>query len=333
MRALITGVTGQDGAYLAQLLLSNDYDVVGVSPRRSDDGKNMWRLDSLGVTEHPRYTHETCDITCSASVTSLFTRYDFDYAYNLAAQSFVAESFRSPFATSQINYFGVLNILEAIRQISRETRFYQASTSEMFGLVYVDGQNEETPFHPRSPYGVAKAAAHYLVQNYREAYGLFACCGILFNHESPLRGLEFVTRKITDGVARIVSGKSQVLRLGNMDALRDWGYAPDYVRGMYMMLQHGEPDDYVLATGVTHSVRDVVDIAFGVVGLDPDEFIEQDLEYMRPSDVPLLCGDASKAKRVLGWTPTVDFESMIREMVHFDLQRHGYDILTELARG
>jgi len=332
MHALITGVTGQDGAYLTQLLLSRGYKVVGTSPRRSDDKRSLWRLDAIGALDNPNFSFETLDVTCSSSVNTAIREGQFEQVYNLAAQSFVAESFKSPIATSTINYMGVLHLLEAIRVNSPHTRFYQASTSEMFGLVNCEHQSEETPFHPRSPYAVAKAAAHYCVQNYREAYGLYACCGILFNHESPLRGIEFVTRKITDGIARIVTGKADSITLGNIDASRDWGHAQDYVRAMNLMLERDVADDFVIATGVPHTVRYLLRIAFAYMGLDYEQYVKQDERYMRPSEVPLLCGDAKKARDALQWAPVHTFEDMIIEMLIYDLQRHGYDQVEAMAR-
>ena len=331
MKALITGITGQDGAYLSKLLLGKGYEVHG-GYRRSAS-LNFWRLKELDIMAdasvvseaHPNFTLHGFDVTCSVSVTQTILRGQYDEVYNLAAQSFVAESFNSPLSTFNINAVGTFHILEAIRQHSPHTRFYQASTSEMFGLVNVAAQNEDTPFHPRSPYGVAKAAAHYAVVNYREAYGLHASCGILFNHESNLRGLEFITRKITDGVARIVAGKQEKIRLGNLAALRDWGHAKDYVYGMWLMLQQEAPDDYVLATGKTHSILTLLSIAFSQVGLDYEDYIEQDERYMRASDIPILCGDAAKAREILEWKLMYDFETMIVEMLNYDLYRHGID--------
>jgi len=333
MKALITGITGQDGGYLASLLLSKGYSVDGASPRRSSD--NLWRLKELGLVENENTIDNfeliPLDVTCSASVNNVVAKGDYDEIYNLAAQSFVVESFSSPTATFNINAHGVIHLLEAIRVHSPRSKFYQASTSEMFGLVNVDGQNESTPFHPRSPYGVAKAAAHYAVQNYREAYGLHASCGILFNHESPLRGIEFVTRKVTNGVARIVAEKQEHLYLGNMSASRDWGHAIDYVNGMYLMLQQDEPDDYVLATGETHTVEEMVNIAFNAVDLDWKNYIKQDERYMRPSDVPLLCGDASKARSKLNWNHSFSFVELITQMIHYDLWRNEVDPLKLIA--
>lgn len=321
MKALITGITGQDGAYLTQLLLSKGYKVVGAS--RHSASINYWRLSELGLLDNANLELISLDVTCSSSVNNVLSGYNFDEVYNLAAQSFVAESFVSPLSTFQINAMGVLNLLEAIRRINKNIRFYQASTSEMFGLTNVEGQTEATPFHPRSPYAVAKAAAHYTVQNYREAYGLHASCGILFNHESPLRGLEFVTRKVTDGAVRCLVGETNKLLLGNMDAKRDWGHARDYVKGMWKMLQRDTPDDYVLATGEAHSVYELVQFAFDSVGLDWHEFVKPDKRFMRPSEVPYLCGSANKAKLLLGWEPETTFRELIAEMVASDLRKHG----------
>lgn len=339
MRALITGCTGQDGAYLSALLLEHGYNVTGSSPRRSADDKNLWRLRTKNagtyrsVLDHPNFEFVSLDVTCSASVNNVIGSYDYDEIYNLAAQSFVAESFKSPAATAAINYIGVLNLLEAVRTLSPLSRFYQASTSEMFGRVNVGAQNEFTPFHPRSPYATAKAAAHHAVVNYREAYGLLASCGILFNHESPLRGIEFVTRKITDGAAQIVAGKRDSLLLGNMDSRRDWGHAEDYTYAMYLMMQQELPDDYVIATGKAHSVRDAVNFVFERVGLDPHERVSQDPRFSRPSDVPFLCGNADKAREKLGWKPTHTFEDMMYEMLSIDLQRHCVDPIQLIATG
>lgn len=334
MKALITGITGQDGAYLASFLLHKGYEVVGIAPRRASP--NYWRLEELGLIDDEQFVENFSvhhnDITCPASVTSLIEEGQFDEIYNLAAQSFVTESFNSPVSTFNINSIGVLHLLEAIRRHSHKSKFYQASTSEMFGLVDVEGQNEKTTFHPRSPYGVAKAAAHYAVQNYREAYGLHASCGILFNHESPLRGEEFVTRKVTKAVARIVVEKQDKLYLGNTTAKRDWGHAVDYVYGMWLMLQQNEPDDYVLATGETHTVQDMVNIAFNRVGLDSKNYVvSDDLSLHRPSDIPLLCGDASKAHEILGWYPSVNLEALIHQMVDADLSRENVDVIKMLA--
>jgi GDPmannose 4,6-dehydratase len=297
---------------------------------------NYWRLEEMGLVKDgeavPNLELKTMDVTCSTSVRETVEEGEFHEVYNLAAISFVHESFNSPAAVLQTNMTGVLNVLEALA--TTETRLYQASTSEMFGLVNVEAQDEQTPFHPRSPYGVAKAAAHYLVQNYREAYNLHASSGILFNHESPYRGIEFVTRKITDGVARIVAGKADKITLGNTDAKRDWGHAQDYVMAMWLMLQQDEPDDYVIATGESHSVRDFVQAAFKHAGIDDyAPYIWQDERYMRPSDVPILCGNPAKAVSKLGWQRTCTFETLVGEMVNYDLHRHGYDPIEAAARG
>ncbi len=330
--ALITGVTGQDGAYLARFLIDAcAYHVVGVSSRRS--GGTMWRLHEMSLIGDPLFEYRTMDVTCYASIQNVIKDVMPDEIYNLAAQSFVAESFISPTSTANINYLGVLNMLEAMRAYCPDARFYQASTSEMFGGVNAECQDESTPFHPRSPYAVSKAAAHYAVQNYREAYGLHASCGILFNHESPLRGIEFVTRKVTDGVAQILAGKRDKILLGNLDAKRDWGHAQDYVRAMYLMLQQDNPDDYVIATGRTFSVREMVDVVFDAAGLSVDEHVELDKRFMRPSDVPVLCGNPEKAKRVLGWEPKISFQEMMRDMLFYDADRHGVDLIKMISIG
>jgi GDPmannose 4,6-dehydratase len=309
------------------MLLQKGYTVIGGSPRRSST--NLWRLEELSIMQdnHPVDNFEliNLDVTCSAQVNRVMQKYEPDEVYNLAAQSFVPESFASPTSTFNINALGVLHFLESIRRSFPETRFYQASTSEMFGLHNVEYQDENTPFHPRSPYAVAKAAAHYAVQNYREAYNLHASCGILFNHESPLRGEEFVTRKVSKAVARIVTEKQERLLIGNTEARRDWGHAIDYVYGMWLMLQQDAPDDYVLATGETHSVRRMIELAFEHVGLDCDSYIEYDARFMRPSEVPVLCGNPEKAREKLGWQPSHTFTNLITEMVDYDLDREGVD--------
>jgi len=310
MRALITGVSGQDGAYLAQFLLDKGYDVYGLKRRISTP--NLWRLDVLGITD--RITFIDGDMVDMSSLQNALDKAEPHEVYNLAAQSFVPTSFETPISTFDVNAKGVLNLLEAIRLSGNDIKFYQASTSEMFGLVNVESQDEETPFHPRSPYGVAKVAAHYATINYRESYGMHACCGILFNHESPLRGEEFVTKKIATAVRRIKSGKQDKLLLGNLDAKRDWGHARDYVEAMWLMLQ-AEPDDYVIATGEAHSVREFVKVSFDSVGLDYKDYVRQDKRFMRPADVPLLCGNPQKAKEKLGWEPKVTFSGLIQEMV------------------
>jgi len=331
--ALVTGASGQDAAYLIELLLQKGYEVYAGMRRTAS--MNLWRLKELSLVTESEYeehnpaqglTFLNFDVTCSAQVNNVIDEGQFDEVYNLAAMSFVPESFASPVATFQINAVGALNIMAAINQFSPSTRLYQASTSEMFGLVNVESQGEDTPFHPRSPYAVAKVAAHYAVQNYREAYENFFCSGILFNHESPLRGEEFVTRKITKAVARIVAGKQQFLELGNLDAYRDWGHARDYVYAMYLMLQQDEPEDFVIATGEKHRVWDVVHTAFTYVGIDVwAEHLMKNPDLMRPSEVPLLLGNPAKAQDKLGWKRAYDFETMIREMVDYDLSREGVD--------
>jgi GDPmannose 4,6-dehydratase len=323
-RALITGITGQDGAYLAEFLLEQGYEVHGMVRRASTE--NFERIARLRERIH---LHQA-DLLDQLSLVRLVERVAPREIYNLAAQSFVPTSFDQPLLTGEFTALGVTRMLEAIRQVDRNIRFYQASSSEMFGSVREEPQREQTPFHPRSPYGVAKVYGHWITVNYRESYGLFACSGILFNHESPLRGLEFVTRKITDAVARIKTGKQRKLRLGNLDAQRDWGFAGDYVRAMWMMLNHTEPDDYVVATGRKHSVREFVELAFDHVRLDWQDHVEQDPDLFRPADVNTLCGDASKARRVLGWEPRVSFAELVTLMVDADLRRQrASDLLEE----
>ena len=315
MRALITGITGQDGSYLAELLLDKGYEVFGLVRRLST--KNYWRiehiLDKIELIEG--------DITDSGSLLLALKKADPDEVYNLAAQSFVGTSWNQPVLTAEVTGIGALRLLEVILQYNPRIKFYQASTSELFGLAKEVPQKETTPFHPRSPYGVAKAFAHYMTQNYRESYGMFACSGILFNHESPRRGDEFVTRKVTKAVAKIALGKQDKLVLGNLDARRDWGYAPEYVEAMWLMLQADCPRDYVIATGKTYSVRDLAEKAFQVVGLDYRDYVVTDERLIRPAEVPLLVGDSSLAKAELGWEPKVGFEEMIAEMVQVDLER------------
>lgn len=335
--ALVTGVTGQDGAYLSQHLLDLGYQVVGAHRRSAS--LNLWRLNELGVLDRPNFKLMPFELTDTAGVIRLLTEVQPDEVYNLAAQSFVGVSFDQPELTSQASGLGCLNLLEAIRIVNPEIRFYQASTSEMYGLVQAIPQTETTPFYPRSPYGVAKLYAHWMTVNYREAHGLFATSGILFNHESPLRGLEFVTRKITDAVAQIALGKQTHLELGNLDAKRDWGFAGDYVKGMHLMLQVSTPDSYVLATNATHSVRDFVTWSFQAVGIDcvfdgvgVDEvgrdantgraLVSVNPAFFRPAEVDLLIGDYEKAQRELGWAPSMDVKSLCQVMVEADLQRH-----------
>lgn len=311
--ALITGVTGQDGSYLAEFLLEKGYRVIGMVRRTSTI--NFDRIkhiqDQLEIVQG--------DLLDQMSLIGILQEYRPQEVYNLAAQSFVPTSFTQPVLTGEFTALGVTRMLEAIRIVDPKIRFYQASSSEMFGKVVEVPQRETTPFHPRSPYGVAKVYGHWITVNYRESYGIFGCSGILFNHESPRRGLEFVTHKITHGVARIKLGLANELRLGNLEARRDWGYAADYVRGMWLMLQQDEPDDYVLATGETHSVREFVEEAFSYVDLDWREYVVQDPKFYRPAEVDLLVGDASKAGKRLGWEPTVDFKQLVRLMVDADL--------------
>jgi GDPmannose 4,6-dehydratase len=313
--ALITGITGQDGSYLAELLLAKGYTVVGVVRRTSHDSYERigHLLDKITIVP--------ADLLDQHSLTMVIRDFKPDEVYNLAAQSFVPTSWNQPVLTGEFTALGVTRILEAIRLAHPEARFYQASSSEMFGKVSQTPQNESTPFYPRSPYGVAKVYGHWITVNYRESYGMYAVSGILFNHESPRRGLEFVTRKISDGVARIKLGMAQELKLGNLDAKRDWGFAGDYVDAMWRMLQQPNPDDYVVGTGVMHSVRDVVEIAFAHVGLDWRDYVKIDPALIRPAEVDHLQADASKARRVLGWEPRVSFEELIVMMVEADLKR------------
>lgn len=336
--AFITGITGQDGAYLAQLLLDKGYLVYGGYRRTST--VNFWRLAELGVENHPKLHLVEFDLTDPGGCINAISRCAPDEVYNLAAQSFVGVSFEQPTTTSKITGLGALNLLEAIRIVNPAIRFYQASTSEMFGKVQTVPQNEDTPFYPRSPYGVAKLFAHWMTVNYREAHGIFGCSGVLFNHESPLRGVEFVTRKITDSMARIKLGQLDVLELGNMNAKRDWGYAKDYVEGMWRMLQAQTPDTFVLATNRTETVRDFVSMAGKAAGFDLEFRGNDDGEiavdrasgktlvrvnpaFHRPAEVDLLVGDASKAERVLGWKATTTLEQLCVMMVDADLARNG----------
>jgi GDPmannose 4,6-dehydratase len=314
-RALITGITGQDGSYLAELLLSKGYKVFGVVRRSS--APNLWRI------EHLLDRVELCpgDLLDQLSLAGIIQRVKPHEVYNLAAMSFVPASWDQPLLTAEYNSQGVTRILEAIRQVDPKIRLYQASSSEMYGKVREVPQTELTPFYPRSPYGVSKVFGHYITVNYRESYGLYACSGILFNHESPRRGMEFVTRKVTDGVARIKLGLADSLSLGNLDAKRDWGFAGDYVRAMWMMLQQDEPDDYVISTGVAHSVRELVDTAFAHAGLDPAKHVKLDPAFLRPAEVEHLIGDCGKAQQKLGWKPDVDFGGLVRMMVDADLAR------------
>jgi GDPmannose 4,6-dehydratase len=314
-RALITGVTGQDGSYLAELLLSKGYEVVGVVRRTSHHSYERIEhlLDRIDVV--------AADLLDQHSLTVVLQDTKPDEVYNLAAQSYVPTSWTQPVLTGEFTALGVTRILEAIRLVHPSARFYQASSSEMFGRVTETPQSETTPFYPRSPYGVAKVYGHWITVNYRESYNLYAVSGILFNHESPRRGIEFVTRKVTDGAARIKLGLARELRLGNLDARRDWGFAGDYVDAMWRMLQQPAPHDYVIGTGETHSVRELVEAAFGHVGLDWRKHVINDPKYMRPAEVDLLLGDPSKARRELGWTPSVKFPELVAMMVDADLSR------------
>jgi GDPmannose 4,6-dehydratase len=311
--ALITGITGQDGSYLAELLLSKGYKVCGIVRRASTD--NGQRLEHL----RHRLTLLQADLLDQSSLIAALEETQPHEVYNLAAQSFVPTSWQQPVLTGEFTALGVTRLLDAIRKVCPQARFYQASSSEMFGKVRETPQKETTPFHPRSPYGVAKVYGHYITVNYRESYGMFACSGILFNHESPRRGLEFVTRKITHAVARIKLGLTEELRLGNLEAKRDWGFAGDYVRAMWLMLQQEEVDDYVVGTGETHSVEEFVRIAFDHAGLDWRRHVVIDPRFYRPAEVDLLLGDASKAERALGWRPQMSFEQMVRTMVDADI--------------
>ena len=314
-RALITGVTGQDGSYLAELLLDKGYEVHGMVRRSSTE--NFERIEHLT----DRVTLVQADLLDPSSLVEALEEAQPDEVYNLGAQSFVPTSWRQPVLTAEFTAVGVTRILEAMRRVNPDIRFYQASSSEMFGKVREVPQSETTPFYPRSPYGVAKAYGHFITVNYRESYGLYAASGILFNHESPRRGLEFVTRKISDGVARIKLGLADELRLGNLDAKRDWGFAGDYVEAMWLMLQQDEPDDYVIATGEEHSVQECVDISFAHAGLDPTQYVKTDPEFLRPAEVDHLVGDASKAREQLGWEPRVSFRELVEMMVDADLER------------
>ncbi|MBM4186447.1 MAG: GDP-mannose 4,6-dehydratase [Gemmatimonadetes bacterium] len=314
-RALITGVTGQDGSYLAELLLEKGYEVVGVVRRTSHH--SCERIDHL----LDRISIVAADLLDQHSLTEVVRAAQPDEVYNLAAQSYVPTSFSQPVLTGEFTALGVTRILEAVRLACPTARFYQASSSEMFGKVIETPQNERTPFHPRSPYGVAKVYGHWITVNYRESYGLYAVSGILFNHESPRRGIEFVTRKVTDGVARIKLGKARELHLGNLEAQRDWGFAGDYVEAMWRMLQQPAPSDYVIGTGTTQSVRRLVEVAFAHAGLDWRDHVVTDQAHFRPAEVDLLRADASKARRELGWTPTVGFEQLVAMMVEADLDR------------
>ena len=319
--ALITGITGQDGSYLAEFLLEQGYRVVGMQRRTSTEtvGRIAHLIERIELVQG--------DLLDQLSLIDLLQRYRPDEVYNLAAQSFVPTSWQQPVLTGEFTALGVTRVLEAIRLVKPDARFYQASSSEMFGKVREMPQRETTPFYPRSPYGVSKVYGHWITVNYRESYDLFACSGILFNHESPRRGLEFVTRKVTHGAARIKLGLARELRLGNLDAQRDWGYAPDYVRAMWLMLQQDAPDDFVVATGRTHTVQRLCGLAFGALGLDWEDYVEVDPRLIRPAEVDLLVGDAGKARAMLDWEPSVGFEEMIELMVDADVRRlKGEDV-------
>ena len=314
-RAIITGITGQDGSYLTELLLAKGYEVTGIVRRLS--AANFWRIEHL----LDRITLRPADLLDQLSLVRVVQDVRPDELYNLAAMSFVPASWDQPMLTGEFNSQGVTRVLEAVRQVDPGIRLYQASSSEMYGRVREVPQTELTPFYPRSPYGVSKVFGHYITVNYRESYGLFAVSGILFNHESPRRGIEFVTRKVTDGVARIKLGMANHLGLGNLDACRDWGFAGDYVRAMWLMLQQEKADDYVIASGVSHSVRQLVETAFGHAGLDWQKYVRLDPAFLRPAEVDHLIGDSSKARRILGWEPQVNFTQLIAMMVDADLAR------------
>ncbi|PNS09208.1 GDP-mannose 4,6-dehydratase [Solilutibacter silvestris] len=315
--ALITGVTGQDGAYLSKLLLEKGYGVHGILARRSTD--TLWRLRELGIERDVHLIDG--DITDLSSLIRAMEASKADEVYNLGAQSFVGSSWQQPLVTAQVDGVGVINVLEALRVVNKDARFYQASTSEMFGLIQAEHQSETTPFYPRSPYGVAKLMGHWATVNYRESFGIHASSGILFNHESPLRGIEFVTRKVTDGVARIKLGLAKELRLGNIDARRDWGFAGDYVEAMWLMTQQPTGGDYVVATGTTTTVREMCRLAFEHVGLTTEDHVVIDPKFYRPAEVDVLLGDPSKAKQVLGWEPKTDLKTLVAMMVDADLRR------------
>ncbi|MDP8263709.1 MAG: GDP-mannose 4,6-dehydratase [Candidatus Ancaeobacter aquaticus] len=315
-KALITGITGQDGSYLADFLLEKGYKVSGMVRRSSTE--TFERIEHI----REKIDLKQADLLDQLSIIKIIEETEPDEVYNLAAQSFVPTSWTQPVLTAEFTAVGVTRVLDAIRLVNKDIRFYQASSSEMFGKVHEVPQTETTPFHPRSPYGVAKVYGHYITQNYRESYDIFASSGILFNHESPRRGLEFVTKKITDAVARIKLGLSDALKLGNMDAKRDWGFAGDYVKAMWLMLQQDAPDDYVVATGQTHSVQEFVEEAFSYVDLDWKEYVKTDPRFVRPAEVDLLIGDPAKAKEKLGWTPDITFKGLIDMMVDYDIEKH-----------
>ena len=315
--ALITGITGQDGAYLAELLLQKGYAVHGLMPRRSSD--TMWRLRELGIAADVRMIDG--DLTDLSSIIRAINTSRANEVYNLGAQSFVGTSWNQPILTAEVDGVGALKVLEGVRLANPDARFYQASTSEMFGLIQAERQSETTPFYPRSPYGVAKLMGHWATVNYRESFGMHASSGILFNHESPLRGIEFVTRKVSDAVARIKLGKQNELRLGNIDAKRDWGFAGDYVKAMWLMLQQPQADDYVVATGTTTTVREMCRLAFAHVGLNYEDYVVVDPAFFRPAEVDVLLGDPSKAAARLGWTPETSLDQLMAMMVDADMRR------------
>lgn len=319
--ALITGITGQDGSYLAQILLKKGYKVDAIIRRSSTAESNLIRLKWLGIENEENLTLIDGDLTDLSSLIRIVQQSKPDEVYNLAAQSFVKTSWDQPILTGNVTGLGAVNLLEAVRLEKPDAHFYQASTSEMFGLIQEPMQKESTPFYPRSPYAAAKLYAHWMTINYRESFNMFACCGILFNHESPLRGIEFVTRKVTDGVARIKNGLQKELRLGNIDAKRDWGHARDYAEAMWLMMQADKAEEYVIATGQTTTVRDMCKIAFNHVGLNADDHVVVDPKFFRPAEVDVLLGDPSKAKANLGWEPKITLEEMICEMVDADMKR------------
>ncbi|MFW6152458.1 MAG: GDP-mannose 4,6-dehydratase [Verrucomicrobiota bacterium] len=314
-KALITGITGQDGSYLAEFLLGKGYEVHGMVRRSSTE-----KFERISHFKQKLKLNQA-DLLDQFSLVKLMEEVQPDEIYNLAAMSFVPTSWNQPILTGEFTAIGVARMLEAMRKVCPDAKFYQASSSEMFGKVREVPQNENTPFYPRSPYGVSKVYGHYITVNYRESYDLFTVSGILFNHESPRRGREFVTRKITDGVARIKLGLTDELRMGNLDSERDWGFAGDYVKAMWMMLQEDKPDDYIIATGQAQSVRQFIHTAFDYVGLNPDKHVKIDPKFLRPAEVDHLVGDASKAKRILGWEPEVDFEGLVKLMVDADIER------------
>jgi len=321
-KTLITGITGQDGAYLAQLLLSKGYKVFGLLARRSSD--TLWRLRELEVLDDVELIDS--DLIDLSSLIRAMEKSEASEIYNLGSQSFVGSSWDQPLLTAEVTGVGALRLLEAVRIVNPKARFYQASTSEMFGKIQEPMQSETTPFHPRSPYGVSKLFAHWSAVNYRESFGMYACSGILFNHESPLRGIEFVTRKISDGVARIYLGKQKQLRLGNLEAQRDWGFAGDYVDAMWRMLQQEEAEDYVVATGTTTSIRKFCEIAFSHVGLKYEDYVVTDPKFYRPAEVDILLGNPAKAKERLGWTPTTSLQALAEMMVDADIRRVEHEL-------